>query len=182
MPHGFAFVALASLGLCAALSPAQAEEVLPQGIYAMIRDESGGGGLPPGLAAAVEKACKNTPALVGADGMIRALKPNAMEKVQAGGPFFLPMGEMRCEALSGDAVICRNFEGESLTEAAPLTAAFAPLGSGLWRLSVTERNAGFLLAPCAAAMFDITLPNGRNVLAEMTARDDGGPAIVPTAN
>lgn len=179
MPHRFAVAALASLSLGATLCPAQAGEILPQGIYAMIKDESGGTGLPPGLEAAVEKACKNTPALVGVDGMIRALKPNAMETVQAGGPFFLPMGEMRCAALSGDAVSCRNFEGESLTEAAPLTAGFAPLGSGVWRLSVVERNASFLLAPCAAAMFDITLPNGRNVLAEMTARDDGGPAIVP---
>ena len=179
MRHRFTFALFASLGLCAALSPAQADEALSQGIYAMIKDESGGAGLPPGLDAAIEKACKNTPALVGSDGMIRALKPNAMDMVQAGGPFFLPMGEMRCEALSGDAVACRNFEGESLTEAAPLTAGFAPLDAGVWRLSVAGRGEGFLLAPCKAAIFDVTLPNGRNVLAEMTVRDDGGPAILP---
>lgn len=176
-----AVLALACAGGAPALAEATGGAVLP-GVYAMMQDKSPGEALPEGLAEAALKACKNTPALVYADGLIRALRPNAMDRVDAGGPFFLPFGEMRCAALTGAGVICASRGGENLSEAPPLTVTFTDHGAGIWRLQAVEKQMRLLLAPCEAAMFDITLPNGRNVLAEMIARADGGPALVLPAN
>lgn len=173
----------AVFALAAGLVPALAEAPsLAPGIYAVFQDQSAGEALPEDLAEAVLKTCKNRPALVYPDGLIAALRPNEVERMQAGGPFFLPAGAMHCAALSGEGVACRNFEGESLTEAAPLSASFAPLAGGIWRIAVAGRDMSLLLAPCEAAIYDITLPNGRNIRAEMTARSDGGPALTFPAN
>lgn len=163
--------------------PALADDTpLAPGIYAMMQDASPDGALPEDLAEAALKACKNRPGLVFPDGVIRGLRPNDVDKMQAGGPFFLPAGAMHCAALSGEGVSCRNFEGEALTEAAPLTASFATPAPDVWRITVQGRDLTLLMVPCEMAMFDITLPNGRNILAEMTARDDGGPAMPAAAN
>lgn len=169
--------------VCAAMTcgllPAFAQETMPPGIYAMLQDKSGSAdtSLPEGLAEAALKACKNTPSVVYSDGLIRALRPNAMDKVQAGEAFFLPLGEMRCPQLTGENVICGSLSGQDLSEAPPLTVKFISYDAGIWRLVAKEKEMMLLMSPCDTAMFDITLPNGRNVLAEMTARPDGGPAL-----
>jgi hypothetical protein len=174
---------LAAALLMAAPLPALCDEAaIASGIYAMLQDTSGGAALPDDLAETALAACRNSPALVYPDGLILGLRPNAMDSIQAGGPFFHPAGAMRCAALSGAGVACRNFEGESLTEAAPLTAAFSTPDGATWRIAVQGRDFALLLVPCDRAIFDVTLPDGRNVLAEMTARDDGGPALSLPSN
>ncbi|WP_156894303.1 hypothetical protein [Rhodobacter xanthinilyticus] len=174
-----ALPALALLSLSAGLAAAQTppEAIVAPGIYAAMQAPVDVTALPPAALEQGAKLCKNTPSLVYADGLMRALKPADMEAAVAGGPFFVRAGGMRCPQMGGTEVACRSIEGAQDRPGEMLSVTFTALEAGAYRLGLAGRSFAIVLMPCEAQLFDIEGPGGRNVLDDLLKRDDGGPAI-----